>query len=95
MVVFQEGKVTRLSAFCAFNCKSPFNRSFSRKVRCTEAFKLNCAGPVMESLPALPHCPAAGVLYAAGVTVPDREFLNAHVAGSMKLARWIADRRSR
>ena len=31
------------------------------------AFSENCAGPVIELRPALPHCPAAGAAYAAGL----------------------------
>jgi hypothetical protein len=48
--------------------------------------------PIKGHLARLPIVPN-GVLYAAGVTFPDRKFLAAHVSGSMKLARWIINRR--
>jgi hypothetical protein len=48
--------------------------------------------PIKGHLARLPFVPN-GVMYAAGVTIPDRAFLAANVSGSMKLARWITNRR--
>ncbi len=48
--------------------------------------------PIKRHLARLPAVPN-GVLYAVGVTFPDSEFLAAHVHGSMKLLRWITNKR--
>ncbi|HZZ97924.1 MAG TPA: nucleotidyltransferase family protein [Jatrophihabitantaceae bacterium] len=48
--------------------------------------------PIKRHLARLPAFPN-GVLYAVGVTFPDSEFLAAHVHGSMKLLRWITNKR--
>jgi hypothetical protein len=50
--------------------------------------------PIKGHLARLPIVPN-GMLYAAGVAFPDRRFLAANVSGSMKLARWITNRRGR
>ncbi len=42
----------------------------SANVRPSEAFSVNCEGPTIEFLPAVPHCPASGAVYAAGFRVP-------------------------
>src|ERR1019366_3352304 len=64
-LVTQLGYVTWLSTLAASKCKSAFHRSLIRNVRAMDAFRLNCAGPVIELRPALPHCPRAGAVYAA------------------------------
>src|SRR6516165_4776857 len=64
--VFQLGNVTWLSALVRSTRKSRFNRSLIWKIRPREAFNSNWDGPVIESLPAFPHCPAAGGPYARG-----------------------------
>jgi hypothetical protein len=46
----------------AFIVQVPLNRLLNRNVRESEAFKNNCEGPVIESLPALPHWPGAGAV---------------------------------
>jgi hypothetical protein len=48
--------------------------------------------PIKRHLARLPAFPN-GALYAVGVTFPDSEFLAAHVHGSMKLLRWITNKR--
>ena len=46
--------------------KSRLNRRFKRNVRAIEALKVNWAGPMIEFLPAFPHWPDKGAVYAAG-----------------------------
>ena len=57
-VVFQLVKTTWFSALAESIRRSRLNRSFRRKVRPMEAFKVNWAGPLMVFLPAVPHDPA-------------------------------------
>jgi hypothetical protein len=61
-VVFQLVKVAWLRRFVESIRKSRLNRSFNRKVRPMELFKVNWPGPMIESLPALPHWPARGAV---------------------------------
>jgi hypothetical protein len=67
MLVFQLGNVTWFSALIASSRKSALMRSLNRNVRAIDALRVNCPGPVIEFLPALPQCPAAGALTAAGL----------------------------
>jgi hypothetical protein len=55
MAVFQLVKVTWLRRFVESIRKSRLNRPSKRNVRPIEAFKVNCAGPMIEFLPAFPH----------------------------------------
>ena len=48
--------------------------------------------PIRRHLARLPAVPNA-VAYAAGVTIPSHEFLDSHVDGSLKLLRWVSNRR--
>ena len=66
-MVFQLGKVTWFSALVASSRRSALIRSLRRKVRASEAFSENCAGPVMELRPALPHWPGGGRRKRGGV----------------------------
>ena len=61
-IVFQLGNVTWFNALVASIRKSAFKRSLKRNVRPRPASKVNCAGPMMEFLPAFPHWAAAGAV---------------------------------
>jgi hypothetical protein len=66
MLVFQVVKVTWLRKFVESIRKSRLKRPCKRKVLPIEASSVNSDGPMMESLPAFPHWPLAGGVYAAG-----------------------------
>lgn len=53
----------------------------------------NPGRPIRRHLARLPVVPNA-LLYAGGVTFPSQEFLETHVRGSLKLLRWISNRRA-
>ena len=57
IVVFQLVNVTWLRTLVESIRKSRLKRRPTRNVRAIEAFSVNCAGPVIESLPAFPHWP--------------------------------------
>ena len=54
-VVFQAVKTTWLSRFVESTRTSRLYRSFNRKVRASDALKVNVFGPVIEFLLASPH----------------------------------------
>jgi hypothetical protein len=64
-VVFQLVKTTWLSRFVESTRRSRLYRSFIRKVRASDALKVNVLGPMIEFLRASPHWPARGAVYAA------------------------------
>src|SRR6266542_3273472 len=66
-VVFQEVKVTWLSALVESTRRSKWNRSPTRNVRPKEASRVNWAGPITELRPEFPHSPGSGGVYAAGL----------------------------
>ena len=72
--VFHPEYITWLSTFVASSWADRLYRLLSRNVRCIVAFRLNWFGPVIESLRAVPHWPAAGAANAAAFRNTPGEF---------------------
>src|SRR5580692_11786475 len=64
-VVTHPVKTARLSTFVASIRKSKKSRGLGRNVRASDASKPNGFGPMIVFLPAVPHSPATGGVYAA------------------------------
>jgi hypothetical protein len=57
-------KTAWLRALVAFTATSRYILPCGRNVRAIDMLSLKCPRPVIESLPAVPHCLCAGALYA-------------------------------